>query len=69
MAPGLMRETADVDIDLRDEFRATGQFEALALLTLDCVEAVKVLLQRGSVKLQEATAADAVEQPAVLKVA
>jgi hypothetical protein len=56
-------------MQIRNDLRATGQYEALALLEIDCVDAVKVLLRRGSTRLRVAIAAAALDQPTVLKAA
>ena len=69
MAPGPMQRAARLAMDVRDQCRADREYEALAMVEIDCVNAVKLLMREGSTRLREALVQAALSNTAVLKAA
>jgi hypothetical protein len=64
-----MEQAARLAMEVRDQCRADGAYEAFAFVEIDCVNAFKLLMRQGSKRLRGALAKAALDQTVVLKAA
>jgi hypothetical protein len=64
-----MQAATEAALAMRDELLAEGQCESVSFVEIDCVNAFRVLMARGSSRLRSALVTAALSHAVVLKAA
>jgi hypothetical protein len=62
MFAGPMQDAADTAVSTCNRARAANEFEAVSFIEIDCVNAFKALMARGSPRLRSALVAAALSE-------